>query len=95
VAVNRFWEGVRRLPPQIATRFTTAGAAILAVIAVDVAKRGACTLTIGHTAALTRVSETTVRNALRQARGLGLLTWLTVWRNASNVVRIVSPEWQA
>jgi hypothetical protein len=45
------------------------------------------------------VSETTVRNALRAARGLGLLTIeerrLTAWRNAPNVVRIVSREWLA
>ena len=40
-----------------------------------------------------------VRNALRAARGLGLLSIeerrLTAWRNAPNVVRIVSREWQA
>jgi hypothetical protein len=96
---RRRWVASGRLPPQIAARFTMAEAAVLAVIAVEVAKRGACTLTIGHIAALGGVSETTVHNALRQARGLGLLTIeerrLTAWRNASNVVRIVSPEWQA
>src|SRR3954465_8939843 len=48
---------------------------------------------------LAGVSETTVRNALRAARGLGLLTLeerrLTAWRNAPNVVRVVSRDWQA
>jgi hypothetical protein len=96
---RRRWVASGRLPPQIAARFTMAEAAVLAVVAVEVAKRGACSLTIGHIAALAGVSETTVRNALRQARGLGLLTIeerrLTAWRNASNVVRIVSPEWQS
>jgi hypothetical protein len=95
---RRRWVASGRLPPGIAARFTMAEAAVLAVIAVEVAKGGACTLTIGHIAALAGVSETSVRNALRQARGLGLLTIeerrLTAWRNASNVVRIVSPEWQ-
>jgi hypothetical protein len=96
---RRRWVASGRLPPGIAARFTMAEAAVLAVVAVEVAKRGACTLTIGHIAALAGVSETTVRNALREARGLGLLTIeerrLTAWRNASNVVRIVSAEWQA
>lgn len=96
---RRRWVASGRLPPRIAARFTMAEAAVLAVVAVEVAKRGGCTLTIGHIAALAGVSETTVRNALRQARGLGLLTIeerrLTAWRNASNVVRIVSLEWQA
>jgi hypothetical protein len=72
---------------------------VLAVIAAEVVRHSACTLTVGHIAALAGVSETTVRNALRAARGLGLLTIeerrLTAWRNAPNVVRIVSREWLA
>jgi hypothetical protein len=95
---RRRWVASGRLPPQIAARFTMAEAAVLAVVAMEMIKRGVCTLTIGHIAALAGVSETTVRNALRQARGLGLVTVeerrITAWRNASNVVRIVSPEWQ-
>jgi len=94
---RRRWTASGRLPPQIAARFTMAEAAVLAVVAVEVAKRGACTLTVGHIAALAGVSETTVRNALREARALGLLTVeerrLTAWRNAPNVVRVVAPEW--
>ena len=87
------------LPPSLASQFTAAETAVLAVIAAEVLRHSACTLTIGHLAALAGVSETTVRNALRAARGLGLLTLeerrLTAWRNAPNVVRIVSREWQA
>ena len=85
------------MPPALASRFTTAETAVLAVIAAEVLRHSACTLTVGHIAALAGVSETTVRNALREARGLGLLTIeerrLTAWRNAPNVVRLISREW--
>jgi hypothetical protein len=40
-----------------------------------------------------------VRNAIREARQLGLLTveerQITGFRNDTNIVRIVSPEWTA
>jgi hypothetical protein len=42
--------------------------AILAVVAVEVAKHGACALTIGHIAALAGVPESTVRNAILEAQ---------------------------
>jgi hypothetical protein len=96
---RRRWVASGRIPPGIAARFTMAEAAVLAVVAVEVAKRGTCTLTIGHIAALAGVSETTVRNALRECKALGLITVeerrLTAWRNASNVVRVVSAEWRS
>ena len=45
------------------------------------------------------VAETTVRNAIREARKLGLLTveerQITGFRNDTNIVRIISPEWTA
>src|SRR3954463_2055400 len=96
---RRRWAASGALPPALAARFTLAETAVLAVIAAEVLRHGACTLTVGHIAALAGVSETTVRNALRAARGLGLLTVeerrLTAWRNAPNVVQIVSREWLA
>jgi hypothetical protein len=96
---RRRWAASGALPPALAARFTLAETAVLAVIAAEVLRHSACTLTVGHIAALAGVSETTVRNALRAARGLGLLSIeerrLTAWRNAPNVVRIVSREWQA
>src|SRR4051794_15204593 len=95
---RRRWAASGALPPTLAARFTLAETAVLAVLAAEVLRHSACTLTVGHIAALAGVSETTVRNALRAARGLGLLTIeerrLTAWRNAPNVVRIVSREWQ-
>ena len=94
---RRRWAASGALPPALAARFTLAETAVLAVIAAEVLRHSACTLTVGHIAALAGVSETTVRNALRAARGLGLLTIeerrLTVWRNAPNVVRVISREW--
>jgi Bacterial regulatory proteins, gntR family len=96
---RRRWAASGALPPALAARFTLAETAVLAVIAAEVLRHSRCTLTVGHLAALAGVSETTVRNALREARGLGLLSIeerrLTGWRNAPNVVRIVSREWLA
>ena len=43
------------------------------------------------------MSETTVRNAIREAAKLRLLTveerQITGWRNDTNIVRLISPEW--
>jgi hypothetical protein len=95
---RRRWTGSGWLPPQIAARFTMAETAVLSVIAAEVARRGLCRLTIGHIAVLAGVSRSTVKTAVRQAVGLGILTseeWrLTAWRSAPNTVRIVSPEWR-
>lgn len=94
---RRRWASAGRLPPQLAAGFTLAEAAVLAVVAAQVARGGDCRLTIGHLAALAGVSATTVRNALRGARRTGLVTIeerrLSAWRNASNIVRIASREW--
>ena len=60
------------LPPALASRFTTAENAVLAVIAAEHVKHGRCTLPIDHIAALAGVGRTTVKNALREAQGQGL-----------------------
>jgi len=94
---RRSWAATGRLPPALAAQFTLAEQAALAVVASEVKRHGACTLTIGHIAALAGVSETTVRNALRQAQALALLTIeerrRTAWMNYPNKVSIVSKEW--
>jgi hypothetical protein len=96
---RRKWAASGRLPPGIACRFTPAEVAVLAVVACEAAKRGVCALTLGHIAALAGVSETTARNALREARRLGFISIeerrLTAWRNLPNLVRLVAPEWMA
>jgi hypothetical protein len=96
---RRRWAASGRLPPGLAARFTLAEAAVLALVAAEVARRGDCRLAIDNLAAVTGVSRTTVKNAIREAVRLGLLTveerQVTGWRNDTNVVRITSREWTA
>jgi CRP-like cAMP-binding protein len=95
---RRRWAASGALPPALASRFTLAEQAVLAVIAAENRKRGDCRLTNKEIADVAGVCITTVKNALRAARALNLLSIeerrLTAFRNASNVVRIVSPEWR-
>ena len=85
------------MPPKIASHFTLGEQAALAVVAVEITKRGQCMLAIGAIAALAGVSEATVKRALRQGRALGLITVeerrLSRFRNDTNVVRVISREW--
>jgi hypothetical protein len=96
---RRQWAASGRMPPRIACRFTLAEQAVLAVVAVQVIRNGACTLTVPHAAALAGVSETTVRNAIREAKAMGLVTVeekrRTAWMSYPNTIRIVSPEWSS
>jgi hypothetical protein len=96
---RRRWAASGCLPPALAAQFTLAETAVLALVAAEVRKRGACTLTIGHLAAVAGVCPTTVRNALREAEARSLLRIeerrLTGWRNAPNRVTVTSPEWRA
>lgn len=96
---RRTWAARSLAPPQIAAQFTLAEQAVLAVVAAEVRRRQACDWTIGQIAAVSGVSETTVKRALREARRLGLVSIqerrLTAWRNAPNVVRIIAPAWIA
>ncbi len=96
---RRRWAASGRLPPGLASRFTLAEQAVLSLVAAETARRGDCRLSVPHLAALAGVAETTARNAIREARKLGLLTVeerrITGFRNLPNVVRIMSPEWTA
>ncbi len=87
------------LPPALAAAFTQGEQAVLAVVALEVGKRGACTLALGHMAALAGVCLTVAKRALRQARTLGLVNVeerrLSRSRNDTNVVRVASREWGA
>src|SRR5919112_4716793 len=49
---RRRWAASGALPPALASRFTTAETAVLAVVSAEVRRHGACTLTVGHIAAL-------------------------------------------
>ena len=94
---RRRWAASGRLPPAIAARFTLAEQAVLSLVAAETARRGDCRLAVGHLAAIVGVAETTVRNAIREARKLEMVTVeerrVTGFRNDTNVVRIVSAEW--
>jgi hypothetical protein len=96
---RRSWAASRRLPARLAAGFTLAEQAVLAVIAAEVKKHRTCRLTISHIAAVAGVSESTVRNAIREAKAQCLLTVeesrRSPWMNNPNVVRIVSKEWAA
>src|SRR4051794_40356434 len=96
---RRRWAASGALPPALASRFTAAETAVLAVIAAEALRHGRCTLVLDHIAALAGVSRTTVKNALREARAIGLIRLeerrVSAWRNASNIVTIVSREWGA
>jgi hypothetical protein len=73
--------------------------AVLAVVSAKVAEQGACDITLDHIAALAGVCRTSVKNALRQAQALGFIRVeerrLSAWRNAPNLITIISPEWLA
>ena len=96
---RRRWAASGRLPPGLAARFTLAEQAVLSLIAAETVRRKDCRLAVGHLAAIVGVAETTVRNAIREARKLGLVSVeerrVTGFRNDTNVVRIVSAEWTA
>lgn len=94
---RRRWAASGRMPPAIAARFTLAEQSVLSLVAAETVRRKDCRLSVGGMAAIAGVSETTVRNAIREAVKLGLLTVeerrLTGWRSDTNILRVVSPEW--
>ena len=96
---RRRWAASGRIPPGIAARFTLAEQAVLALVAAETARRKDCRLSIENMAAVAGVCRSTVKNAIREARQLGLLTveerQITGFRNDTNVIRIISPEWLA
>jgi len=94
---RRRWAASGRMPQAIVARFTLAEQAVLSLVAAEVARRKDCRLSIENLAAVTGVCRSTVKNAIREAARLGLLTveerQITGFRNDTNVLRIVSPEW--
>nr|WP_137830875.1 helix-turn-helix domain-containing protein [Methylobacterium sp. L1A1] len=96
---RRRWAASGRLPPALAAQFTLAEQAVLSLVAAETARRKDCRLAIENIAAVAGVSRSTVKNAIREAVKLGLVTVeereITGWRNDTNIVRIISPEWVA
>ena len=94
---RRSWVASGWLPPQIAAHFTPAEVAALAVVAEEVRQHGRCESPLDKIAAVAGVSRSSVRNALRSARLLGLVS-VTERRHRgakseTNLVAIVSAEW--
>ena len=96
---RRRWAASGRLPPGLASRFTTAETAVLAVVAAEIVKHGRCTLAHAHLAAVAGVSVSSVKRAMRAARDLGLVEIevrrVSAFRNDTNRVSVVSREWLA
>ena len=99
LARRRQWAASGWLPPVVASGFTPGEIAALSIVACEVALHGRCELSVGAIAGKAGVGDSTVRNGLRQARALGLMTIeerrLSYARSLSNVVRITSSEWTA
>lgn len=87
------------VPGPIAASFTTGELAALTVIARECQRSGACRWFMDRIAAVSGVSRTTARNALRQAQALGLITVRERrrrgWRSDSNIIHIIAQEWLA
>ncbi|WAC29239.1 hypothetical protein [Ancylobacter sp. SL191] len=87
------------MPRHLASRFTEGQCAALAVIGGEVKGRGVCDLPLDKIAALAGVCRTTVRNAINEARRLGLVRVTSRPRpgqkNLTNLIEILSPEWRA
>jgi hypothetical protein len=87
------------VPAKIAASFTMAELAVLTVIARQCQRTGVCVLHIDAIAALAGCSRTSVQNALRQARLVGLILVKERRRpgqpSLTNVITIISKEWIA
>ena len=85
------------VPARIAAHFTMAEAAVLAVVGRTCQRCGTCILPLDAIAALAGVSRTIVKNAMRQARILGLVEVKERRRRGlpsmTNIVQIISAEW--
>jgi hypothetical protein len=87
------------LPPRLAARFTEGQRAVLRIVADAVAEAGLCDLCLDAIAARAGVCRRLAQGALRLAAGDELLTIeerrYPGRRNAPNLVRIISQDWQA
>lgn len=85
------------MPHAIACHFTTAEAAALSVIAREFQRRGRCALPIDAIAAMAGTSRTSVQNAMRAARRLGLIAVeerrRAGARSDTNLIVVTEPEW--
>src|SRR4051812_15522786 len=87
------------LPSLMTLRFTVGELAVLRIVGDEVRQHGRCDRCVDELAARAGVCRSLVKNAIRTAARLGLLTVeerrREGRRNLPNVVRIVSQEWLA
>src|SRR5689334_15986792 len=87
------------MPPSLACRFTVGELAVLRIVGDEVRQHGQCDRCVDELAARAGVCRSLVKNALRTAARLGLVTVeerrREGRRNLPNVIRIVSREWLA
>jgi hypothetical protein len=87
------------VPAKIAASFTTAELAVLTVIGWHCRRSGACALPIDAIAALAGCSRSSVKNALRQAKILGLVhvreRRIPGRKSLTNIIRVISRDWLA
>ena len=87
------------VPARLACHFTQGQIAVLTVIGREIKKRGTCSMPIDQIAALAGVCRTLVKDALHEARRLGLVSVIERprpgRRSDTNIVEIISPEWRS
>src|SRR5215204_1615309 len=85
------------MPPALACKFTVSELAVLRIVGDEVRQQGHCDRCVDEIAARAGVCRSMVKNAIREAARLGLLTVQERRRegrrNLPNVIRIVSKEW--
>src|SRR5215212_9314522 len=81
------------MPPALACKFTVSELAVLRIIGDEVRQHGHCARCVDEIAARAGVCRSMVKNAIRTAARLGLLTIEERRRDLPNVIRIVSKEW--
>jgi hypothetical protein len=86
------------MPPALARKFTQGETAVFRIISDEVRLHGRCDLHIDAIAARAGTCRTVVKNALREARRLNLVTVQERrrrgQRSLTNVIHIFSREWR-
>lgn len=87
------------MPPALASRFTTGELAVLRIVADEFQARQVCALCLDAIAARAGVSRTLAKDAIRQARRLGMVEVRerrrTGAKSLPNVVTVIDWEWLA
>ena len=86
------------VPGRLACHFTQGEVAALTVVAREVKRKGRCELPLDAIAAMAGVCRTVVKNALREAQRLRLVSVSERprpgRRSDTNLIAVISPEWR-